>query len=82
MSIKDCWGDLDSTRGDGNMENGTTKTNQNEVLKIAEDEAQKVSMETRLSGQESWQKRDYNTNWISWGQRKRRSMSCSGSQVW
>ena len=52
MSIKDCRGDLDSIR-DGNMENGTIKTNQNEVLKIAEDEAQKVSMETRLSGQES-----------------------------
>ena len=40
MSIKDCWEDhLESITGVGIMEDGTAKTNQNEVLKIAEDEA-------------------------------------------
>ena len=40
MSIKDCReGDLESTAVVGNMEDGTMKTNQNGILKIAENEA-------------------------------------------
>ena len=39
MSIKDCReGDLESTTIVGNMEDGTMKTNQNGILKIAENE--------------------------------------------
>ena len=40
ISIKDCReGDLESTTVVGNMEDGTMKTNQNGILKIAENEA-------------------------------------------
>ena len=39
MSIKDCQGDLESITVVSNTDDGTMKTNQNGVLKIAENEA-------------------------------------------
>ena len=39
MSIKDCWGDLERITVASNIDDGTIKTNQNGVLKIAENKA-------------------------------------------
>ena len=83
MSIKDCRGDLDSIWGDGNMENGTTKTNQNEVLKIAEDEATESINWNKIkrSGKMAEKGLQYKLDQLKINKEKINA-SCSGIQVW
>ena len=58
-------GDLESITVVGNMEDGTMKTNQNGVLKIAENEAVESVNSDKIKKHKSWQKSGYNTNWSS-----------------
>ena len=85
MFIKDCQeGDLESIAVVGNRKDGIMKSNQDGVLKIAENEAAesindgKIKRPRKLTGKGL----QYKLKQLKTKRERRLMLSCSGSQVW